>query len=79
MILETSNHSSIERSIYNILRKNFLEQRSITWKPIKVELIVNKQLTDDFFGKYILNKKKKRSPFSLSLAVLYNMEKLVFF
>jgi len=55
MILETSNHSSIERSIHNILRKNFLEQRSITWKPIKVELIVNKQLTDEFFGKYILN------------------------
>jgi len=52
MILETSNHSSIERSIHNILRKNFLEQRSITWKPIKVELIVNTQLTDDFFGKY---------------------------
>jgi len=77
MILETSNHSSIERSIHNVLRKNFLEQRSITWKPIKVELIVNTQLTDDFFGKYILNKKK--GPLSLSLAVLYNLEKLVFF
>jgi hypothetical protein len=69
MILETSNHSSIERSIYNILRKNFLEQRSITWKPIKVELIVNTQLTDEFFGKYILNK-KKRSIFSVSRRVI---------
>lgn len=52
IILETSNNSKIEHSIYNVLRKHFLEQRSITWKPIKVELIVNPQLTDDFFGKY---------------------------
>ncbi|CAF0840956.1 unnamed protein product [Rotaria sordida] len=50
LILETSNHSKIERNIYNVLRKNFLEQRSITWKPIKVELVVNTQLTDDFFA-----------------------------
>ncbi|CAF3401870.1 unnamed protein product [Rotaria sp. Silwood1] len=53
LILETSNNSKIERNIYNVLRKNFLEQRSITWKPIKVELVVNTSLTDDFFGKYI--------------------------
>lgn len=51
MLLETSTHSTIERSIHNILRENFLEQRSITWKPIKVELIVNSSLTEDFFGK----------------------------
>ncbi len=55
MLLETSNHSNIERHIHHILRKNFLEQRSITWKPIKVELIVNTQLTDEFFGKYNKN------------------------
>ncbi|CAM4761475.1 unnamed protein product [Rotaria magnacalcarata] len=48
-ILETSCNSTIERSIHNVLRKHFLEQRPITWKPIKVELIVNTQLTDDFF------------------------------
>jgi hypothetical protein len=59
MLLETSTHSTIERHIHNVLRKNFLEQRSITWKPIKVELIVNTQLTDDFFGKYISAKQKK--------------------
>jgi hypothetical protein len=72
MILETSHHSIIEQNIQNVLRKHFLEQRSITWKPIKVELIVNTQLTDEFFGKDILykNKKKTRNPFSLSLAVL---------
>lgn len=57
MIFETSSQSKIERSIHNILRKNFLEQRSITWKPIKVELIVNTQLTNDFFGKYIFSSK----------------------
>ncbi|CAF4093071.1 unnamed protein product [Rotaria magnacalcarata] len=50
-ILETSCNSTIERSIHNVLRKHFLEQRPITWKPIKVELIVNTQLTDDFFRK----------------------------
>ena len=44
MIIETSTHSTIERNIYNVLRKHFLEQRSITWKPIKVELIINTQL-----------------------------------
>jgi hypothetical protein len=54
MILETSTHSTIERNIQNVIRQNFLEQRAITWKPIKVELIVNTQLTDDFFGKYFL-------------------------
>jgi len=54
MILETSHNSTIERHVHNILRKHFLEQRSITWKPIKVELIVNTQLTDDFFGKYYI-------------------------
>jgi len=53
MILETSHHSIIEHNIQNVLRKHFLEQRSITWKPIKVELIVNTQLTDEFFGKDI--------------------------
>ncbi len=52
MVLETSNNSKIERNIYNVLRKHFLEQRPITWKPIKVELIVNTELTDDFFRKY---------------------------
>jgi hypothetical protein len=51
MILELSNNSLIERNVHNVLRKHFLEQRSITWKPIKVELIVNTELTDDFFGK----------------------------
>jgi hypothetical protein len=54
MILETSNNSTIERQIYNVLRKHFLEQRPITWKPIKVELVVNTQLTDDFFSKYLI-------------------------
>ncbi len=68
MLLETSTHSTIERHIHNVLRKNFLEQRSITWKPIKVELIVNTQLTDDFFGKYISAKQNKNSMFSLSLS-----------
>jgi len=52
LVLETSNNSKIERNIYNVLRKHFLEQRPITWKPIKVELIVNTELTDDFFRKY---------------------------
>lgn len=52
MLVETNNNSKIECHIYNVLRKHFLEQRSITWKPIKVELVVNTQLTDDFFGKY---------------------------
>ena len=51
MIVEISNHSTIEHQIHSVLRQNFLEQRSITWKPIKTELIVNTQLTDDFFGK----------------------------
>lgn len=51
MLLETSSHSMIERNIQNVLRGNFLEQRSITWKPIKVELVVNNQLTEEFFGK----------------------------
>ncbi|CAF4200989.1 unnamed protein product [Rotaria sp. Silwood2] len=50
LMLETSNNSQIERNIHNVLRKNFLEQRSITWKPIKVELLVNTQLTDEFFA-----------------------------
>lgn len=60
MILETSNQSIIERNIHNVLRKNFLEQRSITWKPVKVELIVNTELTNDFFGKYIFYKNPKQ-------------------
>ncbi|CAF1298701.1 unnamed protein product [Adineta ricciae] len=50
MVLEVSNNLLIEQQICNVLRKNFLEQRSIPWKPIKVELIVNTQLTDDFFA-----------------------------
>lgn len=54
MLLETNNNSTIENHIYNVLRKHFLEQRPITWKPIKVELIVNTELTDDFFSKYII-------------------------
>jgi len=54
LVLETSNNSIIERNIYNVLRKHFLEQRPITWKPIKTELIVNTELTDDFFRKYFL-------------------------
>jgi hypothetical protein len=54
LVLETSNNSTIERNIYNVLRKHFLEQRPITWKPIKVELIVNTELTDDFFSKYFI-------------------------
>lgn len=52
MLFEISNQSTIERNIQDVLRRNFLEQRSITWKPIKVELVVNNQLTDEFFGKY---------------------------
>jgi len=81
MLLEISTHSTIERHIHNVLRKNFLEQRSITWKPIKVELIVNTQLTDDFFGKYISAKQNKNSMFSLSvlLSKMNFEEKKVFF
>lgn len=52
MLVEISTNSTIENQIYSVIRQNFLEPRSITWKPIKVELIVNSQLTDDFFGKY---------------------------
>ena len=52
MTLETSADSNIERDIHAVLRKHFLEQSSITWKPVKVELIVNTQLTDDFLGNY---------------------------
>ena len=71
MLFETSNHSSIERNIHNILRDNFLEQRSITWKPIKVELIVNSQLTDDFFGKEFFSTKYSPSiPAPVSRCVL---------
>jgi hypothetical protein len=55
MVLETSTNSTIERNIYQVLRKHFLEQRPITWKPIKVELVVNTELTDDFFSKFSLN------------------------
>ncbi len=55
MVLETSTNSTIERNIYQVLRKHFLEQRPITWKPIKVELVVNTELTDDFFRKSIHN------------------------
>ena len=56
MLIETSNQSTIERAIHNVLRRNFLEQRSITWKPSKVELVINTQLTNDFFG----NSKEKK-------------------
>ena len=51
MVLETSNNSTIEQHVHRVLRKHFLEQRPITWKPVKVELIVNTALTDEFFGK----------------------------
>ena len=51
MMVETSSDSKIQRQILNVIRKHFLEQKSINWKPIRVELIVNTQLTDDFFGK----------------------------
>lgn len=54
MLLETSSQSKLACAIDNVLRKNFLEQRSITWKPIRVELLVNSQLTTDFFGNYLL-------------------------
>lgn len=50
MILETSPNSTMEQQIHHVLQKHFLEQRPITWKPIKVEFIVNTVLTDDFFG-----------------------------
>lgn len=50
MTIETSADSKIERDIHAVLRKHFLEQSSITWKPVKVELVVNTQLTDDFLG-----------------------------
>jgi len=51
MILETSSNSKIEQCISNVLCKHFLEQKSIAWKPTKVELVVNTELTDDFFSK----------------------------
>lgn len=54
MVLETSHNSSIEQHVHRVLRKHFLEQRPITWKPVKVELIVNTTLTDDFFGKLLV-------------------------
>ena len=54
MTLETSPNSQIEQNIHNVLRKHFLEQRPITWKPIKVELVVNTELTNVFFRKYFI-------------------------
>jgi hypothetical protein len=55
MVMEISTNSTIESNIHQVLRKHFLEQRPITWKPIKVELVVNTELTDDFFRKFYLN------------------------
>lgn len=52
MLVEASRHSNIERAIHNAMRKNFLEQRSITWKPTRVDLVINQSLTADFFGNY---------------------------
>jgi hypothetical protein len=79
MTLETSNHSTIERHIQNVLRQNFLEQRSITWKPIKVELIVNTQLTDDFFGKYFPTKRRKRPRSNSMFSLAVSKQQIVFF
>ena len=70
MLLETGNQSTIERNVHNVLRRNFLEQRSITWKPIKVELVVNTQLTNDFFGNSIIfSGMKRKSSFIFSRCV----------
>jgi hypothetical protein len=55
MLLETSPNSTIEHNIHNVIRKHFLESRPITWKPVKVELVVNTELTDDFFRKYFVS------------------------
>ena len=51
MVLETSANSMIERQICNVLRKHFLEQRPITWRPVKIELVINTELTDEFLRK----------------------------
>ena len=51
MLLEISTDSIIDRQICNVLRKHFLEQRPIGWRPVKVELVVNTELTEDFFRK----------------------------
>ncbi|CAF1462771.1 unnamed protein product, partial [Didymodactylos carnosus] len=48
MIIETSQNSSIERNLLTVVHKHFLDQRPITWRPVKAELIVNTELTDDF-------------------------------
>ncbi|CAF0963185.1 unnamed protein product [Didymodactylos carnosus] len=50
MVIETSSNSHIERNILNVVHKHFLDQRPITWRPIKVELIVNTELNNDFLG-----------------------------
>ena len=66
MLLECGPNSTIERQIQRVLRKHFLEQRAITWKPTRVELVVNTQLTDDFFGEFFVSRSLPRSSTSSS-------------
>lgn len=51
MVLESSTDSMIDRQINNVLRGHFLEQRPITWRPVKTELVINTELTEEFFRK----------------------------
>lgn len=51
MVLTTSTDSIVDRQICNVVRKHFLEQRPIGWRPVKVDLVVNTELTEDFLRK----------------------------
>lgn len=82
MLIETSNQSSIELAIQNVLRKNFLEQQAITWKPIKVELVINSQLTNDFFGKFVClcfrqSFRFVKVTFPKIILIIYDFEKIL--
>lgn len=74
MLLECGTNSTIERQIQRVLRKHFLEQRPITWKPTRVELVVNTQLTDDFFGEFFASRSIAHRPLLL-LAIRKRFEK----
>ena len=65
--LEISSNSTIERNIFRVVRKHFFEQKSILWKPIQVELIVNSVLTEDFFGLFSIENERKEKQCSTFL------------
>jgi len=51
-LLELDSSTGLNKALLSLLKNSFFEKKTINWKPVKCELVVNTKLTEEFQRKF---------------------------